>query len=90
MNLIKKNYGFKKINSQRKKDAIKINELNKITKIFGKKHTGMAQNSQSFNLWIRCKKLIIKMTKKKDEFFKQNIFSKSFYIIAKSFLSCRK
>lgn len=33
MNLIKKNYGFKKINSQRKKDAIKINELNKITKI---------------------------------------------------------
>lgn len=40
MNLIKKNYGFKKINSQRKKDAIKINELNKITKIFGKKHTG--------------------------------------------------
>lgn len=30
------------------------------------------------------------MIKKKDEFFKQNIFSKSFYIIAKSFLSCRK
>lgn len=38
MSLIKKNYGFKKINSQRKNDAIKINELNKITKIFGKKH----------------------------------------------------
>lgn len=42
----------KKINSQRKKYATKINELNKIAKIFGKKHTGMVLFQKIFKVTI--------------------------------------